>query len=101
MRIAAYFAAAFCLSGCPMPLHYSTETAWPGSAVGKVEARTESPSGPAILGPDGKPLVAPVFIKGAPVPLQLPVGETVRTPRHFHYQIRDRDGTLHILQSEA
>lgn len=88
------------LAACGGPYsRFGRETEWPGTAVGRVVASTFSPSGPAVVGPDGKPIYVVIPIKGTGLAIQGPVGG--ETPEHFHYQVRANDGTLLVLQSDA
>jgi len=85
------------VGACTVAPHWSKETSWPGSGVGRIENRGDSPSGP-VGGPQkGLPLVT-VF--GEPV-VRAPYVTPFRTPHTFHYQVRSPDGTLHVIASEA
>lgn len=78
------------VGACTVAPHWSKETGWPGSGVGRIESRGESPSG-TVGGPQkGLPLVT-VF-GGAVV--REPYVTPVRTPHTFHYKVRSPDGTL-------
>lgn len=99
-RVGVILVLAAALTACGGPYsRFGRETSWPGSAVGRVVASTFSPSGPAVVGPDGKPAVIPIFLKGSSVPIQVPAGGS--TPEHYHYQVRANDGTLLVLQSDV
>jgi hypothetical protein len=90
-------ASVVVLTACAAPVPYSTETAWPGSGTGKVEARTESESGPQVVDRDGNQATLPLRFLG--INRDVPLGG--RIPRHFHYQVRALDGTMHLIQSEG
>ena len=94
------FLSVLSLAACTLGPHYPRETDYPGAAAGIVEVRTESVPGPAVYGPDGRPAVAEVPVKGYPLPLRIETGALIRTPHYFHYQVRAKDGTLHILASD-
>jgi hypothetical protein len=99
-RVGVVLVLAASLAACGGPYsHFGRETSWPGSAVGRVVASTFSPSAPAVVGPDGKPVEVPIFLKGRPVPIRVAAGGS--TPEHYHYQVQANDGTLLILQSDA
>jgi hypothetical protein len=73
---------------------HKRETDYPGEGVGIIETRTGSGGGVSAssitLVPVGKILVP------------IPAGEvSTPTPGKFHYQIRSRDGTLHILANDV
>ncbi|MCE2999643.1 MAG: hypothetical protein ACK59Y_10560 [Betaproteobacteria bacterium] len=88
------------LAGCGGPYsRFGRGTDWPGTAVGRVVASTFSPSGPVVIGPDGKPIYIVIPIQGTGLAIQGRLGGD--TPEHYHYQIQKNDGTLLVLQSEA
>lgn len=76
--------------GCSLYPFYPRQTPYPGSGLGIVEAIRESKPAPTVTY-RGAPL-------WGPPPFGLPA---VESPHHFHYQIRDKDGTLHIVGSEV
>lgn len=86
---------AFVLSACTS-VPYAHDTAYPGSAFGKIEIRSQyggtdpsvNPATVPVLVPAGKTLVL----------IDLPV--TPVAPIRHHYQIRSPDGTLHIVSTE-
>ena len=92
---------AVSLPACVVGPHYSLETNYPGTGVGIVEARSESPSTPVADLVEPKPDFGEKY--SAPAALGVFIGRQIgpRTPRTFHYQVRSSDGTLHIIGSEA
>lgn len=93
------FIAALLLAACTASPPYSLVTDYPGTGLGKIEVRTESASGPAVVGPDGKP--PDINVPVGKVFVSLPGVAVLKIPRHFHYQIRAKDGTLHIAATES
>jgi hypothetical protein len=65
--------------------------------MGKVETRTESASGPQVVDRDGNQAVLPLRFLG--MKREVPIGGNI--PRHYHYEVRASDGTLHLIQSEG
>jgi hypothetical protein len=86
-------AGAF-LTGCGGPL-FMQKTEWPGSGVGKIEAKGETTTGPTVTGPGGSQASVMVPISGALIMLPLGRGGS----RHFDYYLRDKNGTIHVVQS--
>jgi len=93
-QTAACFAWLF-LAGCS-GVYYSPITNYPGSVLGVVERKTVVGGGPIAYGRDGRPLSVPVPVGGAVIFVpQLP------SPRSFLYEVRDTEGTLHIVTYES
>src|SRR5437867_4211257 len=89
--LAVCFAASV-LQGCG-PRFSATD--YTGDAIGMIERRNGVGGGPTAYGPDGKPYVAPVPIGGVVIPVPGPV-----SARYFQYEIREKNGTLHLVQDD-
>ena len=84
------------IAGCTSAPQYSVETNYPGSAVGKVEARWNSGSRPKVVNRDGSPATIPVPVG----PLVVPITSGLfRTPPSTRYEIRTADGTLLLVDA--
>jgi hypothetical protein len=73
------------------------ETDYPGSGVGKIESRNELTGVRGYVTSEGKPLV--MYLPG-PVPalaVPIPMG---RTEQARNYEVRAKDGTLHLVFSD-
>src|SRR6267143_3584786 len=99
INVQSAVAAAVVLSGCGGP-YYSRETNYRGGATGVVEKRT-AVGGPSTSSSDSD--------RRSEVPV--PTGKTVIfvpapsgplfSPRYFTYEIRSKDGTVHIAQYDT
>jgi hypothetical protein len=94
---ALLFVLAFHM-GCTLGPHYSVETDYPGSAVGKIEVRKDFGAAPAVVNRDGTAATIPVLV--GPVVVPVTSAPFLRTPSGIRYEIRVKDGTLLLVDAK-
>lgn len=78
------------LQGCAQSF---SPTEYVGGAFGVVERQISVGGGPTVFGPDGKPYLMPVMVGGLVVYVP-----PLNSARFYQYEIREKDGTLHLVQ---
>lgn len=84
------------LTACAVTLRAAPEADYPGSATGRIEARTERRPPKSIV-PDRRP--ADALLPGHRVLFSVPAASARRIRSTFLYEIRAIDGVVHIVGS--